>query len=39
MSTTIEKEYVTESETTDIQSRAISTLPTVYQTRTVEKVS
>ena len=39
MSTTIEKEYVTESETTDIQSRAISTLPTVYQTRTVKKAS
>jgi hypothetical protein len=39
MSTTIEKEYVTESETTEVVSRAISTGPTVYQTQTVKQVS
>ena len=39
MSTTIEKEYVTESETTEVISKAISTGPTVYQTQTVKEVS
>jgi hypothetical protein len=39
MSTTIEKEYVTESRTTETASRAVSTGPTVYQTLTVEEAS
>lgn len=39
MSTTIEKEYVTESRTTEIASRAVSTGLTVYQTQTVEEAS
>lgn len=39
MSTTIEKQYSTESRITETLSREVSTGPTVYQTRTVEEVS
>jgi hypothetical protein len=39
MSTTIEKEYVTESATTETASRTVSTGPTVYQMQTVEETS
>jgi hypothetical protein len=39
MSTTMELEYVTEALTTETASRAVSTEPTVYQTKTVERAS
>lgn len=39
MSTTMEREYVTEVETTESARRAVSTGPTVYQTRTVEEAT